>query len=523
MLIFSLNQTASRVQSLKFIMSTKIIEQTNYQSKAAASIKWTTIGEVAAKLIVPITNMILARLLAPEVFGLVASITVITNFAEIVSESGFSRYILQQKFASEDKKRKSAGTATVVSVVLSLLVFLVVALCREPLAKLVNAEGYDLVLLFAAAQIPFYAVTNIQMSLFRRDFKFGKLAIVRLSSCLSQLVVSSLCALLGMGIWSLPAGTLGSLLCQFLLMVIFNRRSFVFSFSKTAFKEMWACSGMFLLSSLVVWLDSSINTLFAGWMLGQAEAGFIKNGFSTAAGIINMLTAIYGPVLISLLAKMELGSGEYKETFYKYQKALSTLFIPLGIGMFVFQYFLAFVFFGEGWEAAAIALGCQGLVGCIRVASGNFMISAWSAEGKPLWILLGDLFSTISLSLAWILTRGLDYHLVVIIVTLGYLPTNVFCFAMCKPTLKLSPWPIIWNTCIVALPAILMGFVGCLLLGLFNTNWVAIFYIVFCIVYYFTFIIFGFPDFLQSLLEVFVNAKLPRFFKQKDIRVLAYR
>ena len=150
-------------------MSTKIIEQTNYQSKAAASIKWTTIGEVAAKLIVPITNMILARLLAPEVFGLVASITVITNFAEIVSESGFSRYILQQKFSSEDKKRKSAGTATVVSVVLSLLVFLVVALCREPLAKLVNAEGYDLVLLFAAAQIPFYAVTNIQMSLFRRE------------------------------------------------------------------------------------------------------------------------------------------------------------------------------------------------------------------------------------------------------------------------------------------------------------------------------------------------------------------
>ncbi|MBO8425777.1 MAG: oligosaccharide flippase family protein [Firmicutes bacterium] len=496
---------------------------TNYQKKAVASIKWMTIAEVAAKLIVPITNMILARLLAPEVFGLVASISVITTFAEMVSESGFSSYILQQKFASEDVKRKSAGTATVVSVALSLVIFAIVALCKDPLAKLVNAEGYGYVLLFAASQIPFYAITSIQMSLFRRDFKFGKLAIVRLASCVSQLLVASVCAFLGFGIWSIPAGTLGSLVCQFALMIIFNRKSFVFSFSKESFKEMWACSSMFLLSSIVVWADYSINTLFAGWMLGQSEAGFIKNGFSTAAGIISMLTAIYSPVLISLLAKMEVGSDEYKEVFYKYQKALSSLFIPLGVGMFVFQSFLAFLFFGEGWEPAAIALGCQGLVGCIRVSTGNFMITAWSAQGKPLWIILGDLFSTVCLSLAWVLTRGLEFHVIVIVVSLAYLPTNVFCFALCKKTLKLSPWPVFINAFKVALPAVLMGLVGFFLLEIYDSHWASIAYVIICIVYYFSWTIVVFPDFVQALLEVFVSTKLPRAFRHKNGLVLVSR
>lgn len=387
------------------------MDQTSkYQSKASSSIKWTIVGELAAKAIVPITNMILARLLLPEIFGLIASITVITNFAEIISDSGFSRYILQQKFSSEEKKRQSVGTATVIAFAISLLIFIIISALSDPLSSFVGAPGYEAVLIFASAQIPFYAVTSIQMSLFRRDFKFNLLAIVRISSCLVQLAVSSSIALLGFGIWAIPSGTLASLVCQFLLMIVFNRRSFSFSFSKQALKEMWACSGMFLISSLAVWADSSINVLFASHFLGQAESGYIKNGFSTASGIINMLTAIYSPVLISLLAKLTNGSEEYTLVFGKYQKSLSSMFIPLGIGIFVFQSFLSLVFFGDGWEPAAIALGCMGLVGCIKVASGNFVMTAWTAQGKPYWIFLSDLFSTVCLTLAWFLTRGLDYH-----------------------------------------------------------------------------------------------------------------
>lgn len=496
---------------------------TDFENKATSSIRWTTLGEILAKLIVPITNMILARLLAPEVFGLVASISVVTNFAEIVSESGFSRYILQQKFASQEKKRQSAGTSMVVSVALSCLVFLIVVLCRDPLAKLVNAEGYGTVLVFAAAQIPFYAVVNIQIALFRRDFKFKKLAIVRFSSCAAQLLVSVICAALGAGIWSIPAGTLGNLAFQFILLLIFDRKSFVFSFSRQAFKEMWSCSGLFLVSSIVVWADSSINTLFAGWFLGQASAGFIRNGFNTASSIISMLTAIYSPVLISLLAKMEPGTQEYKLVFYKYQKGLSVLLVPLGIGMLVFQNFLTLIFFGDGWEPAAIALGWQGLIGCIRLVSGNFIITAWSAEGKPLWIILSDVLSTICMSIVWVALRGFNYHIIIIFVCLGLLPTNFLCLSLCKKTLKLSPWPVLGNMFKAVLPAVLMGLVGYFLITINDNFWLCIVYVLFCIIYYFVWIVIVFPDFLQALLEVFVSNKIPKFIKKDNPYHLAFR
>lgn len=494
-----------------------------YQEKASRSIKWTTIGELAAKAIVPITNMILARLLSPEIFGLVASITVITNFAEILSESGFSRYILQQKFSDEKKKSESCGTATIISASISFLIFAVISFLSKPLSSFVGAAGYEYVLIFASAQIPFYAITSLQMSLFRRDFKFGLLAIVRISSCIVQLVASSIIALLGFGIWSIPSGTLSSLICQFILMILFDKHSLSFRFSKSAFKEMWACSGMFLLSAVVVWADSSINVLFASHFLGQAESGFIKNGFSTSSGIIALLTAIYSPVLISLLAKLDVGSDEYKSVFKKYQKSLSSIFIPLGVGMFVYQSFLSFVFFGKGWEPAAIALGCTGLVGCIRVASGNFVMTAWTAQGKPLWIFLADLFSSVSLILAWIFTRGLEYHIIVIIISFAYLPTNFLCLALCKKTLNICCACIIKNVLRCSGPAVLMGFFGYFLNQIFYNDFLCIVYILLCIVFYFTIILFSYQDYLVSLIEVFGGSRFSRLLKKRTMYDLAIR
>ena len=487
-----------------------------YKQKASSSLKWTTIGELAAKAIVPITNMILARLLSPEVFGLVASITVITNFAEIVAESGFSRYILQQKFASEKKKKQSAGTATIFSLFVSILIFIIISIFSKQFSSFVGASGCEFVLIFSAAQIPVYAITSIQMSLYRRDFKFGYLAIVRVSSCLIQLIVSFVVAFAGLGVWSIPAGTLASLVCQFVLMIIFNKNSFCISFSWVSFKEMWASSGLFLISAIVVWADSSINVLFASHFLGAAESGFIKNGFTTATGIISLMTAIYSPVLISLLAKLVNGTSEYHEIFNKYQKAMSALFVPLGIGMFVFQSFLCYFFFGDGWEQAGIVLGCIGLVGCIRAASGNFIITAWTAQGKPIWIFLSDLLSCLFLICTWLVTKGLDYRFIVICISCAYFPTNFLCIALCKRTLHIKPSYVIKNTFGCFGPGVLMGLFGYLLTQIFYDTWVCVIYIFLCIIFYFSILIFSYNDYFECIVDTFGGSKLLKLFAKNE-------
>ena len=79
--------------------------------KIGQATKWSSITEIIAKLIAPITNMILARLLVPEAFGVVATLTMVVSFAEIFTDAGFQKYLVQHEFADEKDLEQSTNVA----------------------------------------------------------------------------------------------------------------------------------------------------------------------------------------------------------------------------------------------------------------------------------------------------------------------------------------------------------------------------------------------------------------------------
>ena len=77
------------------------------ESKIFRATRWSVVSEIIAKIISPITTMLLARVLSQEVFGIVASITVVTSMADMLTDAGFNAYILQHQFASKEEERKT--------------------------------------------------------------------------------------------------------------------------------------------------------------------------------------------------------------------------------------------------------------------------------------------------------------------------------------------------------------------------------------------------------------------------------
>ncbi|MGD1419388.1 oligosaccharide flippase family protein, partial [Enterococcus faecium] len=67
------------------------------EKKIINGTKWSVIGEFSGKIITPIINMVLARLLIPSEFGVVINITIITSFADILTDGGFQKYIIQRE------------------------------------------------------------------------------------------------------------------------------------------------------------------------------------------------------------------------------------------------------------------------------------------------------------------------------------------------------------------------------------------------------------------------------------------
>ena len=96
--------------------------------------KWSAIAEVLAKLITPITSMVLARLLTPDAFGVVATITMIISFAEIFTDACFQKYVIQHEFVNDDDRDESTNVAFWSNLALAFILWGIIAIFNEPLA-----------------------------------------------------------------------------------------------------------------------------------------------------------------------------------------------------------------------------------------------------------------------------------------------------------------------------------------------------------------------------------------------------
>lgn len=176
--------------------------------KASSATKWSLVTEVVVKLISPLTQIALAHILAPEAFGVVATVTMVTSFADMLSDAGFQKYLIQHEFRDKSHLFRSANVAFVTNLFVSLALWSLVALFNEPLAALVGNDGLGIVLIVACASLPLTTLSSIQLALFHRAFSFKELFVVRVAVALVPLFVTVPLALLGFDFWSLVIGTI---------------------------------------------------------------------------------------------------------------------------------------------------------------------------------------------------------------------------------------------------------------------------------------------------------------------------
>ena len=115
-------------------------------SKVVSATKWSGITEIIAKLVAPITTMVLARLLTPDAFGVLVTAQMVISFAEIFTDAGFQKYIVQHEFCDDEDKYKSTTVAFWANLIMSLLIWVGITIFSTPIAHLVGCEGHGIVI-----------------------------------------------------------------------------------------------------------------------------------------------------------------------------------------------------------------------------------------------------------------------------------------------------------------------------------------------------------------------------------------
>lgn len=413
------------------------MKESNLNKKVINATKWSSITEIAAKLVNPITNMVLARILLPEAFGVVATVTMIISFADMFTDSGFQKYLVQHEFKDDDEKNKNANVAFWTNFCLSIFIWLIIIIFRNQLATLVGNPGKGHVMAIACLQLPLTSFSSIQIALYRRKFDFKALFVVRMIAVCIPFAVTLPLALFGFGYWALIIGSIVVQLSNAIILTIGSEWKPKLYYNIKILKEMFSFSIWSLIEAVSIWLTVWVDAFIIGNVLNQYYLGIYKTSTAMVNSLMGLITGSVTPVLFSTLSRLQNEEKQFHYMFFKFQRLTSFLVLPLGVGIYIYRDLATRIFLGGKWEEASGVIGVWALTSAITIIFSFFNSEAYRAKGRPKLSLLSQVLHLIVLvpvclwsskygfwplvnARAWIRVEGILVNFIIIKLALGF-------------------------------------------------------------------------------------------------------
>ena len=270
----------------------------------------------------------------------------VISFAEMLADAGFQKFLVQYEFESEEAKQKSVSVAFISNIVLAIVLWIAIIVCRDELASLVGNEGLGIPLAVMGAMLPLSAFSSIQMAMYRRNFNFKFLLSIRMITIITPLFVSIPMALAGFDYWSLIAGLLVAQLFTAIALCVRQGKLISIYFSYPIFRNMFSFSAWSLAEAFSIWLTAWVDTFIISHFLNAYYLGVYKMPTAIVTTVMAIATSSMAPVLFSALSRHQHNKEEFEKTFLTFQRYMALFLVPLGVGMFVYQDFIVQILLG---------------------------------------------------------------------------------------------------------------------------------------------------------------------------------
>lgn len=311
---------------------------------------WKFLESIGVQIIQLIITIILARLLSPEDYGLMAIVLVVITFLGIFVNSGISSYLIYMK----DIKKSDFLTALVFNISLSSILVGLLFLFSDHIAKYYSAPVLDSLIKAMAIILPFNAISSIynayamKMSLFKALFVRNMIALP-VSGILSLAF-----AIMGYGVWSLVIFqiTYRGLLAIIIVLSIKIKIDGEWRLSRSIVTPMLKYGGFTFLSSFIAFVSDSISDLVIGKKINTEQLGYHNRGYMFPSVFLSIINMVLSDALFPAFSTYNSDIGELKEKCRKVLKLLYYLVFPFLFSLFACAKPLVFTLLTDKWSSA---------------------------------------------------------------------------------------------------------------------------------------------------------------------------
>ena len=313
-----------------------------------------------------VNTVILARLLAPEDFGLVTMAALVLGFLNMFSEVGTGLLLLRQPVAT----REHCDTAWTIGVLRGLVVGAVLAALAPLGAQYFNEQRIVPIILILAINTVLVGTFNIGLVLIRKELDFFKDFLFFIISRAFMLIVTVGLALWLRSYWAIVFGNLIGTI--FDIGLSYRIHPYRPRFSLVKAKEYIDFALTTIPFFIAVYLTSRVDAFVVGRLAPAAKLGIYNLGAELAAMLTSDLANQLGRALQPSYAKLLDDRKKLVEAYLNSVSALATISIAFGFGLFAVSHDFVAVVLGSRWLDTIPLLEWLAVGGSIR-AIGNSM------------------------------------------------------------------------------------------------------------------------------------------------------
>lgn len=385
------------------------------EHKIGNAAKWSVFTEIVVKVISPITSMILARLLTPEEFGVVATVTMIVSFSDIFTDAGFQKYIIQHKFKNKKDEDVSICVAFWTNLVISIFLWGIIFIFSSTIATAVGNPGLEKVIYIGALILPITSFSSIQSAIFRKNLNYKTMSLARIIIKIIPLLIAGPLAILGFSYWSLIIGNIISELSNAIILSVFSHWKPRFTYSLAKLKEMFSFCIWSFCESISSWLVTNIGIFLIGRYFSQYYLGIYKTSTTMVTQVVSIVSAPTISVLLSGLSAVQNNYLQYHKIYMKFLYGIGILTIPIGFGILVYRDVLRTILLGSQWGDADLIIGLWGFVLAESVIFNGMSGTVILSLGKPKLLFISNVTQAIIMIPSLYFSSLLSFNAMVIV------------------------------------------------------------------------------------------------------------
>ena len=292
-----------------------------------------------------VVSIVLARLLAPENFGLIAIVTIIISIANVFIQSGLGTALIQKKDA-DDLDFSSVFYA---SLSLATIIYTGIFFTTPLIAQFYNNDELIPIIRVLTLTLFIGVFSSIQYAYVARNMMFKKLFFRSMGSIIPSSIVGISLAFAGFGVWALVAQQLfsASLSVIILWFTVPWRPRLSFSFQRLG--KLFSFGWKLLLSSILDTIYSQIQGIVIGKMFSPTNLAFYDRGSHFPDIIVNNINNSIQAVMLPSLAAYQDDRPQVKKMMRRAIVTSSFLIIPMMAGLAAIAEPLVLVLLGEKW------------------------------------------------------------------------------------------------------------------------------------------------------------------------------